>query len=134
MTTIRHQLLQYGLALSLSLAAVCFLSALLMQKTDATATAAPAAQTTFAVRQSPKRISVAVEQSVMALGWEKKRVTVTATNTILQALTAQGRPVRISVMPDYGTTTRIHVQATGPAAVSQQLTQQLHEALLLALR
>ena len=130
---VRHQLVHYGLALSLSMAAVCFLLAMLAGKTGGTARPAPARQS-FAVGRSPQRISAALVRSLAALGWEKQQVTVTGSSATLEALTSKGIPVKISVIPASGQAVRVHIETEAPGPINAQLTQQLRDALLLALR
>lgn len=131
---VRHQLVHYGLALSLSMAAVCFLLAMLAGKTGGIAARPPPERLTFAVGQSPQRISAAVERSLVALGWEKQQVTVTPSSATLAALTSKGIPVKISVISAYGHAVRVHIETEAPVPVNAQLTQQLRDALLVALR
>jgi len=125
---------QHGLAISLSVAALCFLLVMLMGPTDEHSTALPASQQSFSIPQSPKRISAAVEKSLTVLGWDKTLVLETATNATLEALTATGVPVKISLLGPAGRPTRISIKAAAPSPLSEQLTQQLHDALLVALR
>jgi len=125
---------QQGLALSLSVAAACFLLVMLLGNSNATGAPRATGQQSFSIAQSPKRISAAIERSLTALGWTQQAVAVTTSNAYLEALTAQGIPVKVSVICPAGQTSRISLHAVAPRLVSKGLTQQLHDALLLALQ
>lgn len=125
---------QHGLALSLSVAALCFLLVMLLGPTEELSAALPASQQSFSIPQSPQRISSAVEKSLTVLGWDKTLVTATVSNATLEALTATGIPVKISMLRPAGRPTRISIKAAAPSPLSEQLTQQLRDALLVALR
>jgi hypothetical protein len=126
--------IQHGLALSLSAAALSFLLVVLLGKTDETRDASAVGPQSFSTAQSPKRTSVAVKKSFTALGWEKQLIIETASNSTFEALTATGVPVKISVMRPAGHPTLVSLQTAAPDPASEQLAQQLHEALRVSMR
>lgn len=134
MTEEQENILHYGLAVSLAVATACFLLVSWMGKAEVSGAITRANQMSFTIPQSTLRISAAVEKSLTTLGWEKQVLSVTASNMTLEALTTTGVPVKISAVQPVGCPTRISITAAASVPAREQAAQQLHAALLVALR
>ena len=129
----RHQLLQAGLAILTGVATACFLFVALLGKNADPGAATITSHRTISMLTSPARIIVATEISVTELGWTRQMETVTTSNAFFEARTNTGIVVKVSVLRPEGRLAHINIRAVTPDATSRQLTQQLHDALLLAL-